>query len=333
MYTNHFGFKKLPFENVPDPDFFFDQGDYALIRNQITELLKIGRGLIVMTGPIGSGKTTLSQMIKSDFSNCKKIIWMPEPPGNSNALFLFIAQELGLKTLAPIISKLSKALLIRDIWNALSKVNSKGGNYLLIIDESHFMSDDTLQGISLISDFEEGSNKLIQVLLISQKEIIEAINRPEMQSFKKNVAALKIIGKMDVNRIRHYISHRIEVAGGVPSIFTDLGWEAVVLASVTGGGIPRITNSLCDKCLRVAFEKEKTTVDVNDVYEAAKEMGIDKEVFHYMIALRSNEQKQQISYTRKNDSIRVLKGLRKWPLHLFKRDITFHKAREKDILR
>jgi general secretion pathway protein A len=292
VYAKHFNLKKLPFENVHDPAFFFDEGIYARVHTRIKESLKAGVGLIVVTGPIGSGKTTQSQMIKSNFSNDIRIIWMHEPPGNSTALFLFIAQELGLKPLAPITNKFSKALVIRDIWNALLKIKSKGNKYLLIIDESHLMSDDTLHGISLLNDFEEGSTKLIQVLLISQEEIMETINRPEIKPFKQRIAALETIGRMDTDWIHKYISHRIKVAGGHPSIFTDTGLEALVLASGTGGGIPRIINLLCDRSLNVAFEREKNTVDIDDVFEAAKGMGIDKEIFHCKITLRSKEKKE-----------------------------------------
>ena len=297
MYTKHFGLNKLPFENVPDPMFFFDQGDYARVRNRVTDSLKAGRGLIVVTGPIGSGKTTLSQMIKSDFSNDVKVIWMAEPPGNSKDLFLFIAQELGLKP-----STSGRVFALRDIRDALLKINSEGSKCLMIIDESHLIADNILNGIRLLNNLEEGSTKLIQMLLLGQEELMEIITRPEMESFKQRIAALEILGKMNADRTRKYISHRIEVAGGNPSIFTDTGFEALVLAAGTGGGVPRIINSLCDRSLNAAFEREKAKADVDDVYEVAEGMGIDKEVFHYKIALRSKEQKKQVTVTMKNDS-------------------------------
>ena len=116
MYTQHFRLNKLPFENVPDPQFFYNQGDHARIRQQISGSLESGRGLIVVTGPIGSGKTTLSQMIKADFPESIKLIWMAEPPANSNDLYLFLAQELELNP-----SSSEKTFVMRDIRNALLK--------------------------------------------------------------------------------------------------------------------------------------------------------------------------------------------------------------------
>lgn len=323
MYTKHFGLKKLPFENVPDPIFFFDQGGYSRIRNRITAFLKAGRGLIVVTGPIGSGKTTLSQMIKSDFSNDLKTIWMAEPPKDSVGLFLFISQALGLKPSTPP----ERVFVLRDIRDALLKINSKGSRCQMIIDESHLMSDDTLDGIRILNNLEEGMTKLIQILLLGQEEMMETINRPEMKPFKQRIAALEILGKMDAEGIRKYIYHRIKVAGGQPSIFTDSGWEAVVLASGTGGGVPRITNSVCDRSLNVAFERKKATVDINDVSEVAEGMGISEDVFHYKIALKRKEQIKQTPSTRRNDLVKKPETPARGPAHLPSKELDRTKNR------
>jgi len=297
----------LPFENVPDPVFFFDEGEYARIRNRIKDSLKAGRGLIVVTGPIGSGKTTLSQMIKSDFSHEIKLIWMAEPPGNSNDLFLFIAQELGLKP-----STSERVFVLRDIKDALLKINADNGKCLVIIDEAHLMSDDTLNGIRLLNNLEEGSTKLVQVFLLAQEELIDKINKPEMEPFKQRVATMEILGKMNPERIHKYISHRIKIAEGQTSIFSDTGWKALVLA-FGSGGTPRLINLLCDKSLNVAFERGKTTVDVNDVYEAAEGTGLQKEVFHYMIALKQKDKDKQVQPAGKSDSIKEPEEPRKKP--------------------
>ena len=289
MYAQHFNLNLLPFENVPDPLFFYDQGDHARIRKQISGSLQSGRGLIVVTGPIGSGKTTLSQMIKSDFPEAIQVIWMAEPPANSSDLYLFLAQELGLQPTSS-----EKTFVMRDIRNALLKINSEGKKCLVIMDESHLMSDDVINGIRLLNNLEEGSAKLIQLLLLGQEELMEKINKPEMAPFKQRIAALETLGKMNVDRVLKYITHRIQVAGGAPNLISDNGWEALSIA-FSSGGTPRTINSLCDRSFNVAYERDKPIIDAQDIYEATQRMGLVTDVFHYIILLNNRERKKQES--------------------------------------
>lgn len=287
MYTEHFGLNILPFENVPDPLFFYDEGDHARARKQISGSLQSGRGLIIVTGPIGSGKTTLSQMIRSDFSEKIRLIWMAEPPDDSAALYLFLAQELGLQP-----SSSEKTFVMRDIRKALLSINSEGKKCLVILDESHLMSDDVINGIRLLNNLEEGSVKLIQMLLLGQEELMEKINRPEMEAFKQRIAALETLGKMNFDGIRKYISHRLQVAGGSPDLISDTGWEALSIA-FNAGGTPRMINSLCDRSLNVAFEREKIVVDAHDIYEATQRIGLRTDIFHYIVSLKNKERKSR----------------------------------------
>ena len=287
MYTEHFNLKLLPFENVPDPLFFYDYGDHALIRKQISGSLQSGRGLIVVIGPIGSGKTTLSQMIKFDFPENIKVIWMGEPPANSNNLYLFLAQELGLQP-----SSSEKTFVMRDIRNTLLKLNSEGKKCLIIMDESHLMSDDVINGIRLLNNLEEGSIKLIQMLLLGQEELMEKINRPEMEPFKQRIATLEVLGKMSVDTMLKYVLHRIQVAGGTSALLSDTGWEALSIA-FSAGGSPRTINSLCDRSFNVAFEREKPAVDAQDIYEATQRMGLRTDVYHYICLLNTRERERE----------------------------------------
>ena len=288
MYTKNFNLKKLPFENVHDPTFFFDQGAYSQILNRVKNSLIAGRGLIVVTGPIGSGKTTLSQMIKSQYSDDLQLIWMAEPPGNSTALYLFILMELGLKA-----SSTERIFLLRDIREALLKNIPSGKKCLMIIDEAHLMDKNLLEGIRILNNLEEGSKKMLQILLLGQMEILETLRSPEMEPFKQRISSLEIIGKLNTDKIRRYIIHRIKMAGGQSSIFTGTGWKAVVVAANTAGGIPRVINSLCDRSLNTAFEKGKNAVDIDDVYEASQELGIAEEIFHYRRAVKNKEKKPE----------------------------------------
>ncbi len=297
MYAKHFGLEMMPYENVPDPRFFFNESNHARVKNRISGSLETGKGLTVVTGPIGSGKTTLSQIIISNLSDDTKLIWMAEPPRQGIDLFLFVALELGLQPASQ-----ERVFVLRDIRNALMDLNSEGKNCVLIIDESHLMTDDVIDSIRILNNLEETSDKLIKVLLLGQIEIMEVINRPEMEPFKQRITLLENLGRMNAERIRRYILYRIKVAGGNSSIFTDTALEALVLAAGTGGGIPRVTNSLCDRSLISAFEKKEAQVDIDDVYSTAGKMGIDKEIFHYKIEMRTKGQNGGASFSGEHDT-------------------------------
>lgn len=226
-------------------------------------------------------------MIKADFPESIKLIWMAEPPANSNDLYLFLAQELELNP-----SSSEKTFVMRDIRNALLKTESEGKKCLVIIDESHLMSDDVINGIRLLNNLEEGSKKLIQLLLLGQEELMEKINRPAMEPFKQRIAALETLGKMNVDVVGKYIDHRIKVAGGSTDLISDTGWEALSIA-FHSGGTPRTINSLCDRSFNIAYERNKSVVDAHDVYEATQRLGLRTDVFHYIISLKSKERDKQ----------------------------------------
>lgn len=294
MYTEHFKLKKLPFENVPDPTFFFNRGNYGQIHHRIKNSLMAGRGLTIVTGPIGSGKTTLSQMIKSGYSDNLQLIWMAEPPESSIDLFRFVIQELGLKT-----SISERVFILRDIRKALLNLNASGKKCLMVIDESHLMTNDLIDGVRILNNLEEGPVKLLQILLLGQMEILQILKKPEMKAFMQRISSLETIGKMKADGIRQYIAHRIKVAGGQPTLFTETGWEAIVIASGTGGGIPRVINSLCDRALNIGFERGKPAVDMEDVSTVAEEMGIFKDLFHYKIAVENRKKNPEAPVSEK----------------------------------
>ncbi|MGR9087546.1 MAG: AAA family ATPase, partial [Gammaproteobacteria bacterium] len=132
MYTNHFSLESLPFENVPDPAYFFDQGDYSRVLSRMKDSLRAGRGLMVVAGPIGTGKTTLSQKLMISVPQQTKIIWLGEPPDTSDDLLLFLTHELNIK---PEMS--GRVFVLRDIKEYLQKLNKEGNRCLVIIDDQH----------------------------------------------------------------------------------------------------------------------------------------------------------------------------------------------------
>jgi general secretion pathway protein A len=285
MYTTHFGFDTLPFENVPDPKFFFESGDYHRVLQRMRGYFAAGKGLMAVAGPIGSGKTTLSQKLMADLPETAQLVWLAEPPSDAAGLLSFIARELGLEQVSE-----EKVFAMGDIRSRLLKGRDGGiSRCLVIIDEAHLASDDTLEGIRLLNNLEVGSQKLLQILLLGQQEMVDKLARPELEAFRQRIAAMEIIGKMHPPKLRQYILHRLKVAGASDRIFTETALEMV---SISTGGIPRVTNSLCDRALRIAWEMDKPGVDAPEVHQAAIELGLGRLTLPYVLKQRSEQTEQ-----------------------------------------
>jgi type II secretory pathway predicted ATPase ExeA len=284
MYTNHFSLNSLPFENVSDPACFFEQGDYSRVLSRMVDSVRAEKGLMVVAGPIGTGKTTLSQKLMVSVPDKTRIIWLGEPPDTSDELLLFLTQELHISP-----GSSGRVFVLRDIKEYLLKLRNEGNRCLLIIDEVHKISDDALECVRLLNNLEQGSSKLIQMLLIGQEEFLVKLSRPHLESFKQRIAWLEAIGKMTSKQTHDYIKHRLKVAGSQSSIFTGDAIGAIVAAT---RGTPRLVNTFCDRALRVSYESGKTRVDVDSVRQAADEIGLGSEVFLWFTNRHTEETMQ-----------------------------------------
>ncbi|MEC4746951.1 AAA family ATPase [Methylomicrobium sp. Wu6] len=284
MYTSHFSLQSLPFENVCDPAFFFDHGDYSRVLNRMIDSLLAGRGLMVVAGPIGTGKTTLSQKLMVSIPEKTRIIWIGEPPDTSDELLLFLTQELHISS-----ESSGRVFVLRDIKEQLLKFHNEGNRCLLMMDEAHKISDDVLECVRLLNNLEQGGIKLIQMLLIGQEEFLDKLSQPNLESFKQRIAWLESIGKMTPLQTHEYILHRLKVAGSQSRIFTDDAIEIIVHAA---RGTPRLINTFCDRALRISYESQKTLVDLDSVRQAADEIGLGSEVFLRLLTHRKDETAQ-----------------------------------------
>ncbi len=288
IYTDHFGLDALPFENVPDPAFFFDQGDYTRVLEHLIGCFRAGRGLMVVAGPIGSGKTTLSQRLLIAVPANTKLAWLAEPPEGSVDLFRLLLQELGAEPPA----SQGRGFLLRDLRDRLLDLYTQGGRCLTLIDEAHKASDEVLEAVRLLNNLEHGAHKLVQIILLGQDEFLKRLSTPALSSFHQRIAALEVIGKMDPAEVRDYILHRLEVAGSRYPVFTAEAIEAI--ANVTGG-IPRVINSLCDRALMASFGHGGKRVDIEEVREAAKllgDAGVDRKLFFYLLERKGGASSQ-----------------------------------------
>jgi general secretion pathway protein A len=275
VYLEHFGFTALPFENVPDPAFFFDEGEYQRILRRLTSAVAAGRGLMVVAGPIGSGKTTLSQKLMAGLPGSTRRLWLAEPAGSDRELLEMILERLGTRLVWD-----SRVRALGALRERLVELHAAGGQCLVIVDESHKFSDEGLEAIRLLNNLEEGGAKLIQVLMLGQEELTAMLTVPGREAFRQRIANFEVLGRMKPPQLCEYVRHRLRVAGGDPTLFPDLVLEAVAEAA---GGIPRLTNSLCDRALLYAYESGKSAVDAKEMLRAAEDVGVHRKAFHFLV--------------------------------------------------
>jgi general secretion pathway protein A len=147
------------------------------------------------------------------------------------------------------------------------------------MDEAQKISDDVLECVRLLNNLEQGSVKLIQILLLGQEEFLVKLSRPELESFKQRIAWLETLGKMTPAQTHKYIMHRLKVVGSQSRIFTDDAMTAIIDAT---RGTPRLVNTFCDRALHVSYESNKTIVDLVSVRRAADDIGLGTEVFLWL---------------------------------------------------
>lgn len=312
MYKLHFGFNFLPFENTPDPLFYYTAGQRGQVKTRVSHAIDAGMGIVVVTGAIGSGKTTLSQMIISEIANNRSLIWLPEPPVSGVDLLVYIADELGIK----VANYENSTFIIRELREKLRQLIKNNRRCIVIIDECHLITDDTIKGLRLLNNLEDGAQKLIQLVLFGQEEFLKIIDRPEMESFKQRIqSGMETLGAMDAESSCKYIKHRLKIAGSHPGIFDDTAWKGIKIA-LSNDGTPRMINSLCHRALTVAFEKNKKQVDITDIYVAAKVLGIQEKVYFYIVDLNTKLRAQAVerkSHPLNREKTPPQKSI-KWPI-------------------
>ncbi len=146
----------------------------------------------------------------------------------------------------------SRVLALDVLRDRLLRLRASGRRCLFVVDESHKFTDAGLEAVRLLNNLEQGADKLIQVLLLGQEELAVMLTSPGREAFRQRIANLEQLGRMTQQQVRDYVRHRLRVAGGGADIFPDLVLDAVAEAA---GGIPRLTNSLCDRAMLRAFEQ------------------------------------------------------------------------------
>jgi general secretion pathway protein A len=272
MYNAFYGLKENPFDITPDSKFLFWSQKHQTAFRHLLYSVQSRKGLILLTGEVGTGKTTLLAALIEFFKGPEaktRIVYLENSKFNSDDLFRYIFNELGLTV---------RTTRKSDYWirlkDFLLECNQQGEQALLILDESQNYTPDVLEEVRLLSNLETSEGKLIQIILAGQLQLMSNINKPDLYQLKQRIGISYNLRPLNREETHLYIQKRLEVAGAKDlSIFSQDSIESVYDYSK---GIPRIINILCDNALLFGYATKRNQISTSVIVQVAENMDLEK---------------------------------------------------------
>ena len=266
MYAVHFGLTERPFSLAPDPRYLFLSDGH---REALAHLLYglQGGGFVQLTGEVGTGKTTVCRALLDQLPPEVDVAMIFTPRLTAVELLAALCTELRVDTPADTTSVKS---LVDALSRRLLDTHARGRRTVVIIDEAQNLSMEVLEELRLLTNIETTREKLLQVILIGQPELVELMQRPELRQLGQRVTARYHLRPFAIDETKAYVGHRLEVAGQQgESMFTPAALWTVHRRS---GGVPRLINNICDRALLGAYATGKRRVTAGVVRRAASEV-------------------------------------------------------------
>ena len=266
MYTAYFGLKEAPFSIAPDPRYLFMSERHREALAHLLYGIGEGGGFVQLTGEVGTGKTTLCRCLLEQVPADVDVALIFNPKLTSLELLATVCDELRVPYSA---GTTSLKVLVDALYRHLLDAHARGRRTVLIVDEAQDLSAEVLEQIRLLTNLETTREKLLQIILIGQPELIHLPQHDDLRQLAQRVTARYHLQPFSEDETRAYIRHRLDVAGQRTPIFTD---GAVHRVHTRSGGLPRLINVICDRALLGAYASEKREVDARTVNRAAREV-------------------------------------------------------------
>lgn len=268
MYESHFQLTERPFSLTPDPDFLFLSASHQQALEHLLYGLETGEGFIVMTGDIGVGKTTVSRALLGRLSARFATALVLNPMLTEKELVRGILDDFGVGT-----ANGTKKDCLDALNRFLLAEADRGRRPVLIVDEAQNLSPSLLEQVRLLSNLETEKRKLLQIVLIGQKELKEKLSLPSLRQLNQRVTVRAEILPLTRKETSRYIDHRLGVAGGAGRTFLSAGAERAIFNH--SKGVPRRINMLCDRAFLSSFLRGGAGVERKDVRRAVESLSDD----------------------------------------------------------
>jgi len=265
MYLEPFKLKELPFRLSPDPQFLYLSKQHARAKAYMESTIWFTDGFVVITGEIGSGKTTLIESFLKEVQSDVVVAQINQTQVSAIDFLQAVLVQFGFSPF-----KMKKAELIATINNFLIEQYAAGRKVLLIVDEAQNLSMRVLEEIRLLSGVETTKEKVLRIILAGQPELNEKLDAPELVQLTQRIRLRFHLSTLTQAEMRAYIQHRLEVAGGGDrQIFAEDTFPELFRYT---GGVPRLINTLCDTSMMAAYTANRDIVAVEDIKEAVEEL-------------------------------------------------------------
>jgi general secretion pathway protein A len=264
MYFKYFGFKEAPFNLTPNSRFFFESAKHTEALSTLIYAIEGRMGFVVITGDIGSGKTTVCRTLLNKLTSTTRTALITNTHMSGKDMLCNILDDLDIEYVPG-----SKSKLLSQLNQYLIEQLRQDNNVVVIIDEAQNLTPAVLEEVRMLSNLETENEKLIQIIFLGQPELKKKLSLPRLEQLRQRVAVFYHLVPLTEEETRHYIRHRLKIASG--SDRTYFNEEALRHIFQFSNGVPRLVNQICDSALLNGFIYEKEVIDGELMKEVVSE--------------------------------------------------------------
>lgn len=265
VYLEHYGMLRAPFEMTPDPSFLYLGSTHREGLAMLVYAVRARKGFVVLTGEVGTGKTTLLHSLLSQLEADAPSAFIFNPRLEPLDFFHMLFDEFGIEKICR-----TKAEYLLELNHFLIECLKVDRSPLLIIDEAQNLSREMLEEVRLLSNLETPTSKLLQIMLVGQPELSEMLDRPDLRQLRQRIVLRHELKPFDASELESYVDERLRLAGYTGKGIFDR--SARKRLNVVTGGIPRLVNVVCDGALLAGFGAGTQTISGSVIEDVARDL-------------------------------------------------------------